>query len=129
VDVNGSNWDLGEVTISLRQLRHYGAGTGSAAFVLGHEWGHQIQHCLGIPLPGSGFEEYQADCLAGVALGAAAEAGLLTEEQVNEALRGVFWPHDTPSHGTSVTRQAALRRGLRWREFRDDPLERCFART
>lgn len=96
--------------------------------VVAHEWGHHIQHQLGIDLGGTtdragdftSFElEQQADCLAGAYTRAADGVGWLAPEDLGEALRitglagdPVGTPYDDPfAHGTGQERVVAFGEG------------------
>jgi uncharacterized protein len=81
--------------------RRAGVGRFAQAYVLGHEFGHHVQHLLGIDRrvaaansadpAGSNARsvrvELQADCLAGVWAHSVYTRGELTQRELNDALR------------------------------------------
>jgi predicted metalloprotease len=87
--------------------------------VVAHEWGHHVQHLLGIvPRPGNAFE-LQADCLAGVYASDAGQRGLLDPGDITEALNSsaeagdpLGLPQDAPgAHGINDDRVTSFMRG------------------
>ncbi len=83
-------------------------GDFAVAFTIAHEYGHNIQHELGLfeaypELPTKPFE-LQADCLSGLWANSAYQAGLLEAGDVEEALAtamaiGDFEPAAADHHG------------------------------
>ena len=117
--------------------QRFGAsGEFAEAYVLAHEFGHHVQHLLGIDVQlrrATANEnaksiqlELQADCFAGVWGNSANQRGKLDPGEMEQGLRaasaigddniqrqmtGVVRP-ESFTHGTAVQRSAALRRGL-----------------
>jgi uncharacterized protein len=102
----------------------YGSASGdfSVAYIVAHEYGHEIQDELGLfakygdQLPTMAFE-LQADCYAGTWANHANQAGELDDGDVDEALNaalavGDFDSSDPGHHGTPEQREAAWRTGF-----------------
>jgi predicted metalloprotease len=74
---------------------------------LAHEWGHRIQHHLGMWYLQQGYRtEYNADCLAGLYTRYGYAAGRLVG---NDYWEGYYWLYNQPasvSHGVGATRAA-----------------------
>jgi uncharacterized protein len=91
-------------------------GDFAVAFTIAHEYGHALQHDLGLyqarpDLPTRQFE-LQADCFAGVWANSAYYDGSLEPGDVEEALAtamalGDFAPHASDSHGLPTERRDA----------------------
>lgn len=89
--------------------------------VIAHEWGHHVQHLLGIDrLRRTGMAiELQADCLAGMFLRHAALQQRLQDGDLEEAIAvssrsgDPSWtrPEDRRAHGSGAQRVSAFRRG------------------
>jgi predicted metalloprotease len=84
------------------------------AFILAHEWGHAIQHQLGVRYPNTIQSELGADCFSGAWAAYAAEHDELTREDFDQAVatmtslqdpNGVPWL-DPGAHGTAFERRA-----------------------
>jgi predicted metalloprotease len=88
------------------------------AAVIGHEWGHHVQHLLGWPerLPRRVFE-LMADCYAGAFIRYERNLGELTDRDVVQARRLLASFADQPgtpsskSHGTAAERRSWFSRG------------------
>ncbi len=125
-------WDDGEFLPRLAR----DAGDGAVALVLAHEWGHLVQDETGFkgePL----ILELQADCLAGMWFGHAAD---LTADPVlgptaldsSPALAGLLLLRDEPGtdlragdpHGSGFDRIHAFERGYRQQRCFDFDVER-----
>jgi predicted metalloprotease len=90
--------DLGFFDLLARQA---GVGRFSQAYIIGHEFGHHVQHLLGIDRRVAALNhqdpagenarsvrvELQADCLAGVWIHASHARGQVTDADLNDALR------------------------------------------
>lgn len=96
-------------------------GDYAAAHVLAHEWGHLVQHLLGISTqPFTMFTELQADCFAGVFARFAGEAGYLDTDDIEEAVVLIYQvadPEGTPwfepgAHGDAEQRTTAYVLGI-----------------
>jgi uncharacterized protein len=106
------------------QSAGYGHATGDfgVAYVLAHEYGHNIQHELGLFTlrPGTTVEpfELQADCFAGAWGNSVYERGELQPGDVQEAINtalavGDFDIGNAQHHGTPTQRRAAWLNGFR----------------
>jgi predicted metalloprotease len=113
---------------TFRSVIETGIGDFAWAIVVAHEWGHHIQHLLGIELGAAPdragaqtpFElEQQADCLAGAYAIDAQRMGSLAAGDMSEAFTmialsgdpsGVAW-NDPRAHGTSDQRTDAFLNG------------------
>jgi predicted metalloprotease len=102
----------------------YGGATGdfAVAYIVAHEYGHQIQDELGLfdqyggQLPTMAFE-LQADCYAGTWANSAYEENRLEDGDVQEALDaalavGDFDSSNPSHHGTPEQREEAWRAGF-----------------
>jgi predicted metalloprotease len=102
----------------------YGGAVGdfAVAYVVAHEYGHQVQDELGLferygnQVPASAFE-LQADCFAGTWAKSAADEDQLEDGDVEEALDaalavGDFDPADPGHHGTPEQRREAWSTGF-----------------
>lgn len=98
------------------------AGDFAVAYIVAHEYGHQIQDELGLfeqygsQLPTSAFE-LQADCFAGTWAKSAYDANRLEDGDVQEALDaalavGDFNAEDPGHHGTPEEREQAWSTGF-----------------
>jgi predicted metalloprotease len=98
------------------------AGDFALAYVVAHEYGHQVQDELGVferygrQLPAKAFE-LQADCYAGTWAQSAAQEGRLDDGDLEEALDaalavGDFNADDPGHHGTPQERRAAWSAGF-----------------
>jgi uncharacterized protein len=81
--------------------RHAGVGRFAQAYIVGHEFGHHVQHLLGIDRQIAALNQHdpagenarsvrvelQADCLAGVWAHSSHTRGDLTTQDLNDALR------------------------------------------
>jgi predicted metalloprotease len=104
----------------------HAAGDFGVAYVVAHEYAHNIQHELGLFSLGSGNSskpfELQADCMAGTWGNSVYERGLLQPGDVQEAIGtalavGDFDVTSRNHHGTPEERRAAWLLGFR----RGDP--------
>ena len=91
---------------------------GGVAAIIAHEFGHHIQHSIGIADPKVSKQELQADCLAGVWVRAAAGNGSFSAKDVADARRALRALGDTETsaklhHGTANERSAWFDRGYR----------------
>lgn len=97
-------------------------GAAADAYVLAHEWGHLVQHDLGVE---DAFKhtieaEQNADCLAGAFAGAQARAGRANPADVPAVLIALFEVGDSPlvpwrdpaAHGTPDFRTLAFTTGV-----------------
>jgi predicted metalloprotease len=100
----------------------HAAGDFGVAYVLAHEYGHNIQHELGLFTlrPGTTVEpfELQADCFAGAWGNSVYERGELQAGDVQEAINtalavGDFDIGNAQHHGTPTQRRAAWLSGFR----------------
>jgi uncharacterized protein len=100
----------------------HAAGDFGVAYVLAHEYGHNIQHELGLFTlrPGTTVEpfELQADCFAGAWGNSVYERGELQPGDVQEAINtalavGDFDIGNAQHHGTPTQRRAAWLNGFR----------------
>jgi len=88
--------------------------------VLSHEWAHHIQWQSDTGVSTVLEAELQADCFAGAYLSHAADAGLVSQAAVAQALSltqsaGDVWfflPHDAPEHGNKAERALAFMAGM-----------------
>ena len=87
-------------------------GALAPVFVLAHEWGHSVQHELGVSFQQTIQQELNADCLAGAWAQDAAARGKLTREDFDSAVEllrkvqdraGIPWT-DSGAHGTAFER-------------------------
>jgi uncharacterized protein len=120
--------------------RQAGVGRFSQAYIIGHEFGHHIQHLLGIDRQIAARNqqdpagenarsvrvELQADCLAGIWIHASHARGQVTDADLNDALRVAkligddFQQHASGrvvdsamwTHGSSEQRQRWLKLGF-----------------
>jgi predicted metalloprotease len=97
-------------------------GDFAVAYIVAHEYGHQVQHELGLydrygdRVPTSAFE-LQADCYAGTWAHSAAAENRLEEGDVEEAIDaalavGDFDPSNPAHHGTPEQRASAWSTGF-----------------
>lgn len=92
-------------------------GDFAAITVLAHEYGHAVQHLLGLSDLNRYLvqEELQADCLAGVYAQDAMQRGLLDASDIPEATAQSYYggapKFRLDSHGTSQQRVMAFRMG------------------
>ncbi|WP_156869565.1 neutral zinc metallopeptidase [Sporichthya polymorpha] len=91
---------------------------GGVAAIVAHEFGHHIQHTIGIADPKVSKQELQADCLAGIWVRAAVGNGSLNAKDVADARRALRALGDTETssklhHGTANERSAWFDRGYR----------------
>lgn len=91
----------------------------SVAYVMAHEYGHNLQREIGVDEAkiGSRAFEQQADCFAGMWIAGANAWGLLDGGDINEALATAWLVGDTGrgddgDHGTPAQRQAAVTLGI-----------------
>jgi uncharacterized protein len=103
----------------LRYLRAI-AGPGALVVAAAHEWGHHVQHVLGIrhTLGNdiSASYELEADCRAGQFFGYAFQAGLADQADVNGAAWAMWSTGDGgmyEGHGMPAQRKAAFDSGIR----------------
>jgi predicted metalloprotease len=88
--------------------------------VLGHEWGHHIQHLVDTGISTDFAAEQQADCFSGAYMRHAEEIGLISPEAVTQGLSitqgaGDVWyelPPDSPAHGNKAQRAMAFMTGM-----------------
>ena len=93
-------------------------GRGGVAAIIAHEFGHHIQHTIGIADPKVSKQELQADCLAGIWVHAAVSNGSFTAADVADARKALRALGDKRyesrlHHGTPTERSAWFERGLR----------------
>lgn len=110
------------IYLSSTGLKRWGlvAGDFSYVAILAHEWGHHVQHLVGIDRTGRADEafELQADCLAGAYAQDAKTRGMLDPGDVTEAVETAINaadPIDTPStdpHGINDDRVTAFMKGF-----------------
>jgi predicted metalloprotease len=135
------------IYLPVQYLTDLAAATGAgapvaAAYVLGHEYAHHVQHLTGLGAtvesgaapPGVPAEqaliayELQADCLAGVWLrtvvppGALAQPALAALQETAVLLHGGEGAVSADTHGTLPQRQAAL-----WTGYHTGRASRCAA--
>lgn len=89
---------------------------GGVAAIVAHEFGHHVQHSIGIADPKVSRQELQADCLAGVWMRSAVAGGELTAEDVQDGRRALRALGDTKMssrlhHGTPAERTRWFDRG------------------
>ncbi len=88
--------------------------------VLSHEWGHHIQWLTDTGVTSVLESELQADCFAGAYMSHAANAGLVSQDAVSQALSltqqaGDVWfflPHEASVHGNKAERALAFMTGM-----------------
>jgi predicted metalloprotease len=107
----------------MQQYLEYNPGGATTFLILAHEWGHAVQDTWlenggnDTWVPAS-RQELNADCLAGVFLGASIREGTIYEEADDaEAIFRWLYEEGSPwlepgSHGTSEERQQAFLDGL-----------------
>ncbi len=88
------------------------------AAIVAHEFGHHVQHTIGIADPMVSKQELQADCLAGVWVNAAVRTGSFSAADVTDARKALRALGDKRyesrlHHGTPTERSAWFDRGLR----------------
>jgi predicted metalloprotease len=95
-------------------------GDAAAAVGIAHEWGHHVQHVLGVAAAGRNgliALENQADCIAGAWVGYIDGLGRLERDDLNDinAILKVIGAAEGPGrvHGTLAERTAAVQTGLR----------------
>jgi predicted metalloprotease len=95
-------------------------GDAAAAVGIAHEWGHHVQHVLGVAAAGRNgliAMENQADCIAGAWVGYIDGLGRLERDDLNDinAILKVIGAAEGPGrvHGTLAERTAAVQTGLR----------------
>jgi predicted metalloprotease len=116
-------WD-GTYKTNSDPTSNYSAGDFSVAFILAHEYAHNLQTELGWmpvyegeePLATSRSLELNADCLAGVWANSVYNRGLLETADINEAMRtladiGQDPTAPNPTHGTPQERTDAFMLG------------------
>ncbi len=91
---------------------------GGVAAIIAHEFGHHIQHSIGIADPKVSKQELQADCLAGIWVRAAVGNGSFTAKDVADARRALRALGDTETsarlhHGSADERSNWFDRGYR----------------
>jgi predicted metalloprotease len=89
---------------------------GGVAAIVAHEYGHHIQHSIGIADPKVSRQELQADCLAGVWMRSAVASGELNAADVKDGRRALRALGDTKMtsklhHGTPAERTNWFDRG------------------
>jgi predicted metalloprotease len=89
---------------------------GGVAAIIAHEYGHHVQHSIGIADPKVSRQELQADCLAGVWMRSAVASGSYNAGDVKDARRALRALGDTKMssklhHGTPTERMAWFDRG------------------
>jgi predicted metalloprotease len=89
---------------------------GGVAAIVAHEYGHHVQHSIGIADPKVSRQELQADCLAGVWMRSAVASGELNEGDVKDGRRALRALGDTKMssklhHGTPAERTSWFDRG------------------
>jgi predicted metalloprotease len=89
---------------------------GGVAAIVAHEYGHHIQHAIGIADPKVSRQELQADCLAGVWMRSAVASGELNDSDVKDGRRALRALGDTKMssklhHGTPAERTSWFDRG------------------
>jgi predicted metalloprotease len=100
--------------------RFYQAGDFAVAYVIAHEYAHNVQSELGVYANAQGQQakpfELQADCLAGTWANAADKQGILEAGDIEEGLEtalaiGDFEYESQQHHGTPEERRDALLNG------------------
>ena len=98
------------------------SGHGAAAFAIAHEWGHHVQHTVGVFRYVTGQRsaigaENQADCIGGAFLGYLRDQGILEEDDYADV--GAVLPKIASAesdvyrdHGTVEERAQSARHGL-----------------
>ena len=132
----GPNYCAADQTVYLDETffdeiyKQFGGSTGDVAqaYVISHEVGHHIQNLLGTLESGASSVslELQADCYAGIWAKYAADAGIITQAEMQEAISaassvgddhiqkeqtGTVRP-DSFTHGSSAQRVGALKTGF-----------------
>ena len=113
----------GDRTVYLSSGWLYGAiysqfGRGGVAAIIAHEFGHHVQHTIGIADPKVSKQELQADCLAGIWVHSAVSNGSFSAKDVIDARKALRALGDKRyesrlHHGTPTERSAWFDRGLR----------------
>jgi uncharacterized protein len=113
----------GDKTVYLSTGWLYGAihaqfGRGGVAAIIAHEFGHHVQHTIGIADPKVSRQELQADCLAGIWVHSAVRSGAFSASDVADARKALRALGDKRyesrlHHGTPTERSAWFDRGLR----------------
>ncbi|MBA3741735.1 neutral zinc metallopeptidase [Sporichthya sp.] len=90
---------------------------GGVAAIIAHEFGHHVQHAIGIADPLVSKQELQADCLAGIWVHAAVKNGSFTAGDVTDARKALRALGDKKlesklHHGTPTERTAWFDRGF-----------------
>ncbi|HUR74595.1 MAG TPA: neutral zinc metallopeptidase [Sporichthya sp.] len=90
---------------------------GGVAAVIAHEFGHHVQHEIGIADPNVSKQELQADCLAGVWVHSAVSRGSFSQADVTDARKALRALGDQRlesrlHHGTPAERSAWFDRGF-----------------
>ena len=93
-------------------------GRGGVAAIIAHEFGHHVQHTIGIADPKVSKQELQADCLAGIWVHSAVSNGSFSDKDVIDARKALRALGDKRfesrlHHGTPTERSAWFDRGLR----------------
>lgn len=112
----------GDRTVYLASGWLYGAiysqfHQGGVAAIIAHEFGHHVQHAIGIADPKVSKQELQADCLAGIWVHAALKNGSFTAADVTDARKALRALGDRKvesalHHGTPSERTAWFDRGF-----------------
>lgn len=89
---------------------------GGVAAIIAHEFGHHVQHSIGIADPKVSRQELQADCLAGVWMRSAVASGELNANDVKDGRKALRALGDTQissklHHGTPAERTSWFDRG------------------
>ncbi len=90
---------------------------GGVAAIIAHEFGHHVQHAIGIADPKVSKQELQADCLAGIWMHAAVKSGSFSQADVADARKALRALGDQRlesrlHHGTPAERSAWFDRGF-----------------
>lgn len=90
---------------------------GGVAAIIAHEFGHHVQHAIGIADPLVSKQELQADCLAGIWVHAAVKSGSFTAADVTDARKALRALGDKKlesklHHGTPTERTAWFDKGF-----------------
>jgi predicted metalloprotease len=80
------------------------------SIVVAHEWGHHVQHILGIEMS-TIAQEHQADCMAGMYFWYARRQGWINDVGIANARAKARVDGDA-SHGSGAQRVAAFNEGL-----------------